>query len=252
MPRVGFSAASTRVTPLAVGLPPRRRRLGYPAGARDDGHLVGDHERGVEADAELADQPGRFAGLAGSLGGFEERLRAGLRDRAEVVDDLLRASCRCRCRRSSACRASSSGVSLIFQSVLPSSLSALASASNRTLLMASDALRDEFAEEDLAVGVQRVRDEVEELLQFGLELECFGRHGEPRRTEDRGQRSEDRGFYPEGVASLSPGSARASRAPPWGSVGGGAVRVGSPRVAPRAPWAEGCNPFGVKTQHGFP
>ena len=67
-----------------------------------------------------------------------------------------------------------SGVSLIFQSVLPSSLSALASASNRTLLMASDALRDEFAEEDLAVGVERVRDEVEKLLEFGLEFERLG------------------------------------------------------------------------------
>ena len=36
--------------------------------------------------------------------------------------------------------AAASGVSLIFQSVLPSSLSALASESNRTLLIASDAL----------------------------------------------------------------------------------------------------------------
>src|SRR5262249_6836882 len=42
---------------VAGGFP--ARGVGLAGAARDQGDLVGDHERGVEADAELADQLGR-------------------------------------------------------------------------------------------------------------------------------------------------------------------------------------------------
>ena len=55
--------------------------------AREDLDLVGDHEDGVEADAELADEVGVFLGVAGELG--EEVLGAGAGDGAEVRDEVF-------------------------------------------------------------------------------------------------------------------------------------------------------------------
>jgi hypothetical protein len=55
--------------------------------ARDDLNLVGDHEDGVEADAELADEVGVLAGVAGEL--CEEVLGAGAGDGAEVRDEVF-------------------------------------------------------------------------------------------------------------------------------------------------------------------
>ena len=55
--------------------------------ARDDLNLVGDHEDGVKADAELADEVGVLAGIAGELG--EEILGAGAGDGAEVRDEVF-------------------------------------------------------------------------------------------------------------------------------------------------------------------
>ena len=55
--------------------------------ARDDLDLVGDHEDAVEADAELADEVGVLAGVAGEL--REEVLGAGAGDGAEVGDEVF-------------------------------------------------------------------------------------------------------------------------------------------------------------------
>ena len=52
------------------------------AGHRD---AVGDHEGGIEADAELADQPGAVLGLGQPR---QKRLGAGARDGAEIVDQV--------------------------------------------------------------------------------------------------------------------------------------------------------------------
>ena len=56
-----------------------------------DDDFVGDHERRIEADAELADEVGRL--LAGVFRGepVEEGPRARARDRAERLDELLAA-----------------------------------------------------------------------------------------------------------------------------------------------------------------
>ena len=51
------------------------------------GDLVSDDEPRVEANAELADQVGVFPGVTGHLA--EEFSRAGLRDRAQVLDDVV-------------------------------------------------------------------------------------------------------------------------------------------------------------------
>ncbi len=58
-------------------------RAGAAAG---DGDAIGDHEGGVKADPELADQAGAVLGL-GQAG--QKGFGAGARDGAEIVDQLL-------------------------------------------------------------------------------------------------------------------------------------------------------------------
>ena len=68
---------------------PGERLLGARL-ARGHLHPVGDHEGGVEADAELADQAGPLLGL-GRGQRRAERAGAGAGDGAQVVDQLLAA-----------------------------------------------------------------------------------------------------------------------------------------------------------------
>ncbi len=88
--RVGFLGDGVRA--LAGGFP---ADPGVRAGlASDQGDPVGDHETGVEADAELPDQlGGRFLGRLAVLPRLPQRgehlRRAGLGDRADEVDHLL-------------------------------------------------------------------------------------------------------------------------------------------------------------------
>ena len=70
---------------LAVGGP--LEGLVFAGLAGEDLDLVGDHEDGVEADAELSDEVGVFPGVAGELG--EEVLGAGAGDGAEVRDEVF-------------------------------------------------------------------------------------------------------------------------------------------------------------------
>jgi hypothetical protein len=77
---------------FAVRGPPPGR-LG-PRAAGVDRHLVGDHERGIKADAELADQArGLRVGLFGTVGRelVQERFGAGAGDRSERLGEILAA-----------------------------------------------------------------------------------------------------------------------------------------------------------------
>ncbi len=82
-----------RVGALPGRLPPHAGR--GPGAAGDQLDAVGDHERGVEADAELADQLGgllgRRAGVPRLPHGGEHLGGAGLRDRPDQLDDLVTA-----------------------------------------------------------------------------------------------------------------------------------------------------------------
>jgi hypothetical protein len=75
-----------RVGALAVGGP--APCLVAAGAARDHVDLVGDHERRVEADAELSDQGCAVAALVG-LEPFHKGLCAGARDGAERLDHLV-------------------------------------------------------------------------------------------------------------------------------------------------------------------
>ena len=85
VPRLGVDGRH-RIGALAVGRPlPRLRAAGA---ARDHVDAVGDRERRVEADAELADQRRAFRALR-RLDAIEKRLGAGAGDGAERLDHLL-------------------------------------------------------------------------------------------------------------------------------------------------------------------
>ena len=82
------AAGADREGALAVGRPAPGLVAAGAAGDHLD--LVGDHERRIEADAELADQGGAFAGLV-RLEPLHEGLGAGARDGAERLDHLVAA-----------------------------------------------------------------------------------------------------------------------------------------------------------------
>ena len=75
-----------RVAALAVGRP--EPGMGAARTARDDIDLVRDHEGGIEADAELADQLGAFTGLC-RLDALHEGAGAGPGNRAERFDEIV-------------------------------------------------------------------------------------------------------------------------------------------------------------------
>ena len=93
MTRVPRSGAASSASGAMVNEPwpsDDQRQASDSAGAAGlDHHLVGDHEGGIEADAELADQ--RLRLLARVLGGklVEESLGAGPGDGAEARGQVL-------------------------------------------------------------------------------------------------------------------------------------------------------------------
>ena len=139
VPRVGLSSGSTVNSPWPSDshLTPS---LGLAGRARDDGDLVGDHERGVEADAELADQLRAGPCASACLQAFEERPRAG-RAMVPRFSTIVSRDMPMPLSETVSVPASSSGMSLIFQSLVAfEQLGVASSESKRTLLMASLAL----------------------------------------------------------------------------------------------------------------
>ena len=89
VPRSGSSTVATRELAVAARLPVHARSGIEPGAARIDVDPVGDDERGIEADAELADQLRVLLLVAGHA--REEFGGARLGNRAEMLDRLLAA-----------------------------------------------------------------------------------------------------------------------------------------------------------------
>ena len=159
-----------RVRAPAVGLPADALGGGqaFPAGGQRD--LVGHDERGVEAHAELADE-GRVLTLVAGQGG-QELAGARLGDRADVLDDFLAAHAdpvvgdRDRPRRRVVAdpdlqRAVGFGHFGLGQQLQPQPVDRVRS------------VRDQLAQEDLLVAVQRMDHQIQDLDHFGLEAEAL-------------------------------------------------------------------------------
>ena len=158
------------VLALAVGGP--LHAVGAAAAGRHV-HAVGDHERGVEADAELADELGR-AGLV--LHRLQEALRAGGGDGAEVrldlpgghadavVGDRERAGPLVRDELDAVVRIG--GLRLVREALEAGAVDRVGG------------VGEQLAEEHLLLGVERMDHQIEHLADFGLELLFHGRDGQ--------------------------------------------------------------------------
>ncbi len=170
VPRPASSQGSTVNSPLPSDSQRTPSPAGKPGAAGEHRHAVGDDERRVEPDAELADQL-RVPGLvARELA--EELPRARPRDRAQVFDHLLsRHADPVVAHADRACLAVEPqadrelGVALVVLRPVDRL--------ETQLVARVRGVGDQFAQEDLAVAVQRVDHQLQQLLDFGLKAECF-------------------------------------------------------------------------------
>jgi hypothetical protein len=137
--------------------------------------LAGDHERGVEAHAELADDVDVIA-LRG-LFGLLELQAVGMGDGAQVLLQLVGV-------HADAVVGHRDGAGVlveetrIFSSSLPSWICGR-QALEVQLVLGVGRVRDQLAQEDLAVRVDGVDHQVEQLLALRLEFPHRGRHPFP-------------------------------------------------------------------------
>ena len=154
--------------------------LGLAGHSRNNGNLVGDHERRIKADAELADQFRAFLGVSG-FEAFEELARAGAGDGAEMLDDRFsrHAQAVVGDRQRVVGRVGNQPdlpVGIAFEKV------GIGEALEANAVDGVRGVADQFAQEDVLVRVERMDNQVQELLQLGFELHCFCRH---ERTSNR-------------------------------------------------------------------
>ena len=159
-----------RIAAITGRLPARSLLL---AGlARLDGHLFADHECRVETDTELTDELlviDRGIILLRLLQLLEECLRAGLRNRADVVYDFLTAHADAvilDCQRMS--------ILVRYQVDLECLIIAqdigIGQALEMDLVDRIRCVRDELPQEDLVIRIDGVDHQVQQLLGFGLEF----------------------------------------------------------------------------------
>jgi hypothetical protein len=146
---------------------PLHRRLAGGEGLGGEGDLLGHHVHGVEAHAEAADEAVQglllLFGLAQELGG------AGVGDGADVVHDLLLGHA-----HAGVGHGEGPGFFVRVDADLQVQVRVgdlgPAAGLEADFLQGVRGVGDQFAQEDLAVGVQGVDQDIEELADFGLEL----------------------------------------------------------------------------------
>ncbi len=154
----------------ALGFPAHAvlgREAGAAGGERD---AVGDDEGGVEADAELADQRGVLLLVAGQLG--EEFAGAGLGDGADVLDDFLPAHADAVVADGQRARLAVEGdadleVGVVFID------RGIRQALEAQLVGGVGGVGNQFAQENVLVGIQGMDHQLQQLFDFGLEAEGF-------------------------------------------------------------------------------
>ena len=168
--RVGERRRRHREGALAVRRP--EPGLVGAGAAGDDIDAVGDHEGGVEADAELADERRAFAALRG-LDPVHEGLGAGARDRAERLDDLVAV-------HADAVVLDREGPLVGVDDEGDAGLRVVAEQRRvgdrlvAQLLAGVGGVRDQLAQEDVLVRIDRVHHQVQQLGDIGLERAALG------------------------------------------------------------------------------
>jgi hypothetical protein len=155
---------------LAAGFP-AHGLIGLDAGAAgNDGHLVGDDERGIETDAELADQVGILGLVAGQR--REEFAGAGFGDGAEVLDRLVASQADAVVGDGDGARRLVEGDADL-QIAVVAVQRAVVQRLEAQLVAGVGGVGNQFAQEYLLVAVQGVDHQVQQLFDFGLETQGF-------------------------------------------------------------------------------
>ena len=163
-----------RVLAAAVRFPSDAVLGGEAGAARHDRHLVRDDERRVEPDPELADEMRVLRFVAGQL--VEEFARAGLRDRADVLDHFLARHADAVVRdRDRARRLVERHTDLELRVAFVKRL--VGERLEAQLVRRVGRVGNELAQKDLLVAVQGVNHQVQKLFDLGLEAERFARLG---------------------------------------------------------------------------
>jgi hypothetical protein len=184
---------------------------------------LGDHEGGIEPDAELADQRGvgrAFLLLLGvgalglGLGGLlrlkrlDERLRAGARDGAQRFDQVVLvhadAVVRHRDRLGLVIDGDGDG-----EARLAGAGGLVGDGGVAAFVAGVGGVGDQLAQEHLALAVERARDDIEQLADLGLEGEGFFCHGVPPKRSRKA---------PDICGCRAPGAsprALSNAPPPW-------------------------------------
>ena len=142
-------------------------RAGAAAG---DDDALGDHERGVKSDAELADQAGAVLGLGQAR---QKGLGAGTRDGAEIVDQLLPV-------HADAAVDDAERIGFLVRHDADSGRVAVADQiGGRDRLVAQlvagvRRVRDQFAQENVGLRIDRMHHQVQQFGDLGLEWLGFG------------------------------------------------------------------------------
>mmetsp|Transcript_76811 Transcript_76811/g.222990 ORF Transcript_76811/g.222990 Transcript_76811/m.222990 type:complete len:357 (+) Transcript_76811:1210-2280(+) len=140
------------------------------ASLRVDLDFVRDDESGVEADAELADDLARVR-----VAPLQEVQRPALCDGAEMGDELVvRHAHPCVLDRESALRLVDAQLDLQWQALIAHMVQLRCALHEAQLLASIGGVGDELADEDLLVGVERLRYDVQQFLRLSLELVRLG------------------------------------------------------------------------------
>ena len=174
MPAIRLVGGLDLVGALADGIPAHRLGVGALG---QHGDAVGDDESGIEADAELADELRVLRGIPAQA--LEKFLRAGTRDGAEIVDHLIAAHADAVVLDGQGARG---GVRYQrHRERIGAEERGIGERLEAQLLARIRGIRDQLAQKNLLVRVERMNDEPQDLLGLGLELFdlrlCFGGHG---------------------------------------------------------------------------
>ena len=173
MPRAGASASAAGET-VKVPLPSedQSQASSVPARRETTSTRSGDHEGGIEADAELADQRRALAALRG-LDPVHEGLGAGARDRAERLDHLVAA-------HADAVVLDGEGAVVGIDHERDAGLGIVAEQGRvgdrlvAQLLAGIGGVGDQLAQKHVLVGIDRVHHQVQQLGDIGLERPALG------------------------------------------------------------------------------
>ena len=167
--------------PIALPLPPLLTRTAAP---RKNGDLIRDHERRIKAHAKLPDERRiHRAALRLRLELFDERLRSRVCNRPEIFNQLpvRHADARIRERdrlRRLIRREGHLQRRIRLRDFLPARLQ------KAQFLRGIRRIRNQLADEDLLIRVERMDDKIEELRDLGLELMFLWCSGRTHRAAD--------------------------------------------------------------------